>query len=499
MGVSNLVAIYARQSIERPDSVSIDAQMDQCRKFSGEDYKEYSDVGYSGKNTNRPQYEQMIEDIKSGKITSVISYRLDRISRNIIDFANLLELLEKHHVTYLSATEQFDTSTPIGRAMIYIVMVFAQLERETIAGRIADNYKFRCTQGLFMGGNTPFGYDSERISLDGKKISILTPNEQAETLQRMFKLFTSNHSIFSICRTLNQEGILTSKGSSWVNNSIKRVLRNISPCCADENLYHYLIAKGYQVVNPLEDFDGKHGMCLFFKQKNRNQQTEVSQQIAVVGMHRPLISSEQFIHAQSILDKRNPVRSKRSSRTFLAGLVKCKECGYSFGLKYTSKNGSDYCYYHCRGRETRGICQNSMYIPAQELESGILKLCMKHLKNIRSYESKKEKKATYGDHIESLRAQIQNLISNVGKGNSVVDDLLTQKITLLQSQINEYAKNERINNYRQALDSKTIDGLKQQLKNFDQLSMAQKASVIRGMVKRIFVDMNGNLEIQYHF
>lgn len=494
-----MVAIYTRQSIERPDSVSIDAQMDQCRKFSGTDYKEYSDVGYSGKNTNRPQYEQMIQDIKSGKITAVVSYRLDRISRNIIDFANLLELLEKHHVTFLSATEQFDTSTPIGRAMIYIVMVFAQLERETIAARIADNYKFRCMQGLFMGGNTPFGYDSERISLDGKKISILTKNEQSKTLQDMFGYFTSNHSIYSICKRLNQEGILTSKGSSWVNNSVKRVLRNISPCCADENLYHYLIAKGYQVVNPMEDYDGKHGMCLFFKQRNRNQQTDVSQQIAVVGMHQPLISSEQFIHAQSILDKQHPVRAKRSSRTFLAGLVKCKECGHSFGLKYTSKNGADYCYYHCRGRETRGVCDNSIYIPAEDLESGILKLCMKHLKNIRSYESKKEKKMSYTGNIDHLRSQIEHLISNIGKGNAVVDDLLTQKITLLQSQINDYAKKQLVDNYRQSLDSKTMDGLNQQLKNFDQLTMAQKATVIRGMVKHIDVDKHGNLEIEYHF
>lgn len=495
----NLVAIYARQSIERPDSVSIDAQMDQCRKFSGEDYKLYSDVGYSGKNTKRPQYEQMLRDIKAGKVTAVVSYRLDRISRNIIDFANLLELLEQYHVKYISATEQFDTSTPIGRAMIYIVMVFAQLERETIAGRIADNYKFRCAQGLFMGGNTPFGYNSDRITLDGKKISILTVSEEAETLRRIFDLYTSNHSIFAICRKLNQEGIQTSKGSSWVNNALKRVLKNISPCCADENLYHYLIAKGYQVVNPKEDFDGEHGMCLFFKQKNRSQQTDISQQVAVVGMHKPLISSAQYIHAQSLLAKQTPVRAKRSSRTFLAGLVKCKECGHSFGLKYTSKNGADYCYYHCRGRETRGICQNSVYIPAEELEDGILKMCAKHLKNIRSYESKREKKRTYASDIEKLRTQIQNLINNIGKGNSVVDDLLTQKITLLQSQINEYAKNELMESYRYSIDSKAIDGLRKQLKTFEHLDMTQKASVIRSMIKYISVDMQGNLDVEYLF
>ena len=156
-----MYAIYARQSIERQDSVSIDAQIEQCKsRINSANVKEYSDVGYSGKNIKRPQFEQLLKDVQNGIITTVISYRLDRISRSITDFANLLNLFEKHNVQYISATEQFDTSTPMGRAMIYIVMVFAQLERETIAGRIEDNYRYRAKLGHFMGGNTPFGYSS---------------------------------------------------------------------------------------------------------------------------------------------------------------------------------------------------------------------------------------------------------------------------------------------------------------------------------------------------
>ncbi len=213
------VAIYARQSIEKKDSVSLEAQIQQCKLIAGDDVIIYKDAGYSGKNTNRPDFERMIDDITAGKIDAVISYRLDRVSRSITDFANLLTFFEKNNVKYISATESFDTSSPMGRAMIYIVMVFAQLERETIATRIEDNYRFRAKQGGFMGGNTPFGYDKKQVELDGKKVSMLVPNENAETLKKIFDMFTSKDSVYNIVHALNKAGHLTAKGNLWTDKA----------------------------------------------------------------------------------------------------------------------------------------------------------------------------------------------------------------------------------------------------------------------------------------
>ncbi len=495
-----MYAIYARQSIERQDSVSIEAQVEQCRRFTDGEVTTYADAGYSGKNTNRPEFEHMMQDIKSGKITAVVSYRLDRVSRNITDFAGLLGIFEKQGVKYISATEQFDTSTPMGRAMIYIVMVFAQLERETIATRISDNYRFRANKGLFMGGNTPFGYASRKDTIDGKAVSVLEPNEQKDILMRIFESFSSKESLYSIGHNLNTAGLLTAKGNTWSTGAIKRVLQNITPCCADEHLYHYLTACGYSISNSIEDFDGTHGMCIFFKNKNRNQLTEISEQVAVIGLHKPLISSEQYIHAQKILNTNPPSHGKRASRTFLAGLVKCKECGHSFGVKYTARGATEYAYYRCRGREQRGVCENSAFLKAHDIEAYIIQECKIYLDNISVKESQTEKPEVYKPYseVEQLQAQIQNLIDNIGKGNSVVDNLLTQKITALQIQIDEITKNIR-SQPTPIIDAKFIKTTRENLNRFSEFDMNQKTDIIRGIVKSITIDKNHEVQIEFFF
>jgi DNA invertase Pin-like site-specific DNA recombinase len=119
------------------------------------------DNGYSGKNTDRPDFQNLIRDVKAGLIKRVVVYKLDRISRSIIDFANMMALLQKHNVEFVSCQEKFDTSTPMDRAMLNICIVFAQLERETIQMRVTDAYYSRCVKGYKMGGRTPYGFDTE--------------------------------------------------------------------------------------------------------------------------------------------------------------------------------------------------------------------------------------------------------------------------------------------------------------------------------------------------
>lgn len=154
-----MIAIYARKSVFREDSISIETQIETCRyEAKGESYIVYSDNGYSGKNTDRPEYQKMINDIKERKIDKVIVYKLDRISRSILDFSNMISLFQKLNVSFVSATEHFDTSSPMGRAMLSICIVFAQLERETIQQRVADAYISRSQKGFYMGGKIPYGY-----------------------------------------------------------------------------------------------------------------------------------------------------------------------------------------------------------------------------------------------------------------------------------------------------------------------------------------------------
>jgi DNA invertase Pin-like site-specific DNA recombinase len=139
-------ALYGRQSIDKADSISIESQLEFCKyELKGGTCKEYTDKGFSGKNIDRPHFQMLLRDIERGLIKRVIVYKLDRISRSIIDFANLMELFQKYHVEFISSTEKFDTSTPMGRAMLNICIVFAQLERETIQKRVTDAYYSRKT------------------------------------------------------------------------------------------------------------------------------------------------------------------------------------------------------------------------------------------------------------------------------------------------------------------------------------------------------------------
>ena len=142
-------AIYARQSVDRKDSISIESQIEFCKyELRGGNYKDYKDKGFSGKNTDRPRFQELMADIKRGLIRRVVVYKLDRISRSILDFATMMELFQQYNVEFVSSTEKFDTSTPMGRAMLNICIVFAQLERETIQKRVTDAYYSRCQRGF---------------------------------------------------------------------------------------------------------------------------------------------------------------------------------------------------------------------------------------------------------------------------------------------------------------------------------------------------------------
>ena len=133
--------IYARQSVDRKDSISIESQIDFCKyELKGGSCRIFKDKGYSGKNTDRPEFQKLLGEIRKGKVRRVVVYKLDRISRSILDFANMMELFQEYDVEFVSSTEKFDTSTPMGRAMLNICIVFAQLERETIQKRVTDAY-----------------------------------------------------------------------------------------------------------------------------------------------------------------------------------------------------------------------------------------------------------------------------------------------------------------------------------------------------------------------
>ena len=171
--------IYSRKSKFTGKGESIENQIEMCRQYIATHFGEveakralvFEDEGFSGGNLERPQFKKMMKESQKTKFAAIVVYRLDRISRNIGDFAKLIEDLGDREIDFISIREQFDTSSPMGRAMMYIASVFSQLERETIAERIRDNMHELSKTGRWLGGTTPTGYESEavtNVTIDGK-------------------------------------------------------------------------------------------------------------------------------------------------------------------------------------------------------------------------------------------------------------------------------------------------------------------------------------------
>ena len=204
------VAIYSRKSKFTGKGESIENQIELCKTYiksrnadiKDEDILIFEDEGYSGKNMNRPQFQLMMKATKEKKLSGIVCYRLDRISRNVGDFSILIDELNNYNMTFESINEKFDTSTPMGKAMMYICSIFAQLERETIAERIRDNMHELAKTGRWLGGATPTGYESkkivERVNVNGKDMTAykleLIP-EESEIVKLVFSKFLEYNSL----------------------------------------------------------------------------------------------------------------------------------------------------------------------------------------------------------------------------------------------------------------------------------------------------------------
>ena len=260
-------AVYARQSVEKKNSISIEGQIELCQRVSAKELQIYQDRGYSGKNTERPAFRQLMKDIQSGKIGKLYVYRLDRFSRSVADFGNLWEILQENNVEFVSVSENFDTTTPMGRAMLHIIMVFAQLERETTAERVKDNYYRRAALGSWPGGPAPYGFSNSRTTgADGRQVPCLTANEHIDSVRRIFELYAEeNASLGSVAKVLNQEKISAPKRETWDNVALSRILHCPTYVRADEQVYLHYKGLGANVTSPIEDFDGIHGVLLVGK------------------------------------------------------------------------------------------------------------------------------------------------------------------------------------------------------------------------------------------
>lgn len=328
-------AIYARQSIDKADSVSVESQIEFCIfETRGNPYQIFADRGYSGKNTDRPEFQRMLYQLRSGKIRRVICYKLDRCSRSILDFAAFIEELQKYSVEFVSCTEKFDTATPIGRAMLNICIVFAQLERETIQQRVTDAYYSRSKKGFYMGGRIPFGFRLAPYHIDGKHTARYEPDEaEIKVLRILFERYAQkNASLGSVAASMENDRLQNPRrpDGKWIRSNIGKLLSNPIYVKADIRIYQYYKSKGVNICNDLQSFIGTNG-CYLYKDKD-------AQQYLVLAPHEGLIESDLWLQCRN---KKMPNRKRtkgNSCRSFLSGKLKCGNCGKSLVITSSGKN-----------------------------------------------------------------------------------------------------------------------------------------------------------------
>lgn len=514
-----VIAIYCRKSVYRDTSDSISNQIEMCRDFIERNYgTEHTilvydkDEGISGATTERPCFQQMMTDIQNNIINMVVCYMIDRISRNIKDFCNIYFTFQEHNCRFVSVKENIDDTTPMGRAMLYICQVFANLERDNTRERIVDNMEHIESMGYWASGLPPFGYDLAKITAAGKKHTVLAVNPDTSPIYlHMVDLFLNKHfTLYAIERELMSEGYRTAKGHVIDSSRIWKILSNPSYMCADGEAYEYFSKQGCKMMHDISRFDGKHGIMVrgrFEKQGTKLVITDKSEWKIYVSFHEPLISSSDWIRMQDNF-KGNVYSKKKHTDKFgiCSGIIKCS-CGYSMRSKNRTykPTGHDYTAYVCTRRDNkgRGDCKAPM-VKCELIDTAVieqLKEICTDKNSLINYIYKDIPKPVYNikdlkKRLKELTESIKNLtlsLADAGTGPArkyIVEEI--EKLDEEKMSINAKLTETKIIDLRSIRENENINRIFERvhilLDNFETLSTLEKNQLIRSTIKEVVVD-----------
>lgn len=472
------VAIYSRKSKFTGKGESIENQIQLCKNYAythfnvkDEDINIYEDEGCSGGNTNRPQFQLLMKDVKEKKFDVLICYRLDRIARDVGDFADTYKILENNNISFISISERFDTSTPLGKAMLYISSVFAQLERDTITERIKDNMIELAKTGRWLGGITPTGYCSEEVIYTGQsgkdlKMCKLCPiNEELEIVQLIFDKYIELKSLTKVEQFCIINNIKSKNGMDFKRYSIRFILSNPVYVIADKALYDFMIESEYDVYARESAFNGEFGAMAYNKTRQDKKSTgsrtrDVSEWIVSVGAHKGILPSEKWIKVQKMLfkNKSKAFRKVKNTTCLLSGILFCGNCGSYMRPKMgrENKEGLRTFYYMCemkeRSKKTRCDIKN---VNGNSLD----KMIIDEIKNM------SEGNSDINENIQS------NKLTLTTSQNAIVND-----ISLLEAKIkeNEQSISNLVSSLSQGQESTASKYIIKQIEEHDQQNSEMK-------------------------
>ncbi len=433
--MDRLCGLYARVSTEmqanKRDS-SVDTQISQMKSFisyktAGEQkwkiVTTYEEKGKSGKNTDRPELQGLFADIKSGKVNTVICTKIDRISRSLLDFYKMVDLFEKHNIEFVSLDENFDTSTPMGKAALKITLVFAELEREQTSKRTTEKMAWRAEQGLWNGGQV-IGYD-----LIEKKLVV--NKKESKVVKLIYTKYLELGSALQTALWLNNQGYRTKEYTANRSN-----VKHGGKKFTNSMIAQKLKSRVYIGEVGLKD---KH-----FK-----------------GQHEPIIDRDLWKQANELIEKQAPTHrnpKQPMQHTFiLQGLLECGWCGSFMTSKYcTGRGGKLHYYYQCTKNAHGGndACEMK-YVPANKLEKIVLdKIRLLSVDNaflnqivLKANESVNdeliiltETKKGQDSKLTAIKEQIDNLVTAIA--NKQIQDFksVSEKLGKLEEQRDQLEK-----------------------------------------------------------
>ena len=505
------IAIYARKSVFREDSISIESQIELCEyEARGEDYLVYKDNGYSGKNTDRPDFQRMISDIKAGVISKVIVYKLDRVSRSVLDFSELMDLFQKYKVDFVSATEHFDTSNPMGRAMLNICVVFAQLERETIQQRVIDAYASRSRKGFYMGGKIPYGYRKEPMTIDGVKTSMYVqePNE-ADDIRLIYELYSiPSATLGDVLRTLKARGLNTNRrGKVWNTARLSEMMRNPIYTTNDISIYHFFKQQGSNLINPPEQFDGITSQYLF-KGENTNRKTwDLSGQNIVIAPHRGFIPPDIWIACRKKLLANHQIKTCKAKNSFLSGKIKCGNCGYAIVVRFSQRSKGHVRYFIDTGWTQNHCCSHKLpTIHADDFEAMIVDKLKAKIDTLTirakagAKDETQEQRKELEIKISKIESEIEALVNTMTKSevDKVTIKYINSKIAKLDEERTSVLKElDRMKTEQSQKNNTNYKVLQDVMSKWEKLSFDDKRSVVELLIRKILVYPD-KVEIQWN-
>lgn len=491
-------AIYARQSVDKVDSISIESQIEFCKyETRGAPFRVYQDRGYSGKNTDRPEFQQMLAAIRRGEIKRVICYKLDRCSRSILDFTTLMEEFQKFGVEFVSCTEKFDTSSPMGRAMLNICIVFAQLERETIQQRVLDAYHSRNKKGFYMGGKVPFGFRLEPFYLEGKKTSRYAVNEtEAAILERMYSIYEQPlTSLGDVVKALLDAGIPhpRKRDGSWTRTHIGRMLRNPAYVKADLDVYNFFKENGVMIHNRPEDFIGTNG-CYLYSEKGKNHSNyRLEGHHLVLAPHKGIIPSDIWLRCRrKQKHSGETVRQCKVKNTWLAGKVKCAMCGYALVIaKTTKRNGKIFRYFVCSAsNRSEKRCNGVHGLKADHIEEIVLREIRNQLAKVSYLPAPQEPEidpeiTELKTRIVQLEQEIEKATAKALEATGILVTYLSDKVMELDTQKKTCVSRLSELEARAATKECNITQITDYVSRWDALTLEDKMIVVDALIDKI--------------